>query len=239
MKKIFLFIGLFFITFSYSQEGKPIGLNRDMNNHSSNFTSGGKGIWVKLYSSSSSSNIEGSNYLFDNWLNSASIYAIDKKGYKISGINFNVKYNRFEARLSDVSKEDSTFVFNSNSINKVVIGNQEFVKKEFDGKGVNYFIEVITQGNKISLLKSYRTSLMAGASNPMTKEKFTDDKIVIIPTYYIERNGQLEEVKLKKSSMLKLMSDKKSEVKDFLSKTKLSFKEEDDIKKIFTYYNSI
>ena len=46
--------------------------------------------------------------------NTSEIYTIDKKDYKISGINFNVKNNRFEARISDVSKEDSTFVFNSN-----------------------------------------------------------------------------------------------------------------------------
>lgn len=223
----------------FSQETKPISpINTPLTNNNVNFSMPGSFFWT-YKSNSAPTTVLGSNYLFNNWSNSASIYTIENKGYKISGINFNVKYNRFEARLRDVSKKDSTYVFDSNSIDKVVIGNQEFVKKEFDGKGPNYFVEVVQQGHKVSLLKSYRTRLIVGASNPMTKDKILDDKISIVPTYYIERNGQLVEAKLKKSSMLKLMSDKKSDLKEFLKDNKISFKKEDDIKKLFIYYNSI
>jgi len=236
-----VFIIIYFLTvhLGFSQETKPISpINTPLTNNNVNFSMPGSFIWT-YKSNSAPTTVLGSNYLFNNWFNSASIYTIEKKGYKISGINFNVKYNRFEARLSDVSKKDSTFVFSSTNIDKVVIGNQEFVKIEFKGKGPNYFIEVVQQGHKVSLLKSYSTRLIVGASNPMTKEKILDDKIIIIPTYYIERNGQLEEAKLKKSSMLKLMSDKKSDLKEFLKNNKISFKKEDDIKKLFIYYNSI
>ena len=231
-------MGVFLITFCYSQETKPVTpINTPLTNNNANFSMSSSAMWA--YKTSSVPTVLGSNYLFNNWLNSASIYTIDKKDYKISGINFNVKNNRFEARISDVSKEDSTFVFNSNYIDRVVVGQREFVKKEVVDKRTNYFVEIVHQGYKISLLKLYSTRVILGASDPMTKEKMSDDKIVIKSTYYIERNSQLEETKLNKYSILKLMSDKKSEVKGFLKDNKVSFRHEEDVKKIFVYYNSI
>ena len=179
-----------------------------------------------------------SNYLFSNWANMASIYSTDKKGYKIPKVNFNVKFNRFEANLSDGSK-DSIFAFNSKSIDKVVLGEHEFIRKQVEGKGSNYFLELIQEGDKISVLKSYSAVVIPGTINPMTQQKLKEDTIKINSSYYVDRNGNMEEVKLKKSTVLKIMSDKKDELKRYMSENKLSFKTDDDIKKIFSYYNSI
>lgn len=239
MKKLFLLVGLFSVAFAFSQKSEIISTGTSASNMYSGITfSAGtnNGIWIKSHPSKTK--VEGSNYLFNNWANMASIYTIDNKGYKIPKVNFNVKFNRFEANLSDGSK-DSIFAFNSKTIDKVVIGNQEFVKKVVEGKGSNYFLELIQRGDKISLLKSYNATLISGNVNPMTQKKLTDDKISINFIYYIDRNGKLEDIKLKKSTVLKLMSDKNGELKTFINENKLSFKEEDDIKKIFNYYNSI
>lgn len=240
MKKIFLLVGLFSITLAFSQKSEIIGTGTS----ASNMLNGGislgpgvnNGVWIKSHPTEKK--VEGSNYLFNNWANMASIYASDKKGYKIPKVNFNVKFNRFEANLSDGSK-DSIFAFNSKSIDKVVVNNQEFVRKSVEGKGSNYFLELIQQGDKMSLLKAYSAVIVPGNVNPMTQKKLNEDKISINSSYYVDRDGSLEEIKLKKSTVLKLMSDKKDELKSFLSENKLSFKEDNDIKKIFSYYNSI
>ena len=71
------------------------------------------------------------------------------------------------------------------------------------------------------------------------KQKMKADKIDIKTSYFVDRNGELEEIKLKKSTILKLMSDKKDEIKSFLNEHSLSFKKDPDIKEIFNYYNSI
>ena len=150
-----------------------------------------------------------------------------------------MRFNRFEANMSNDASKDSIFAFNSQSIKKVVIGNKTFVKKQVEGKGSNYFLEVIEDGDQVTLLKSFNASVIPGTINPMTQQKMKADKIEIKSSYYIERDGDLEEVKLKKSTIMKLMSDKKDKIKGFLNENNISFKKDADIKKIFHYYNSI
>ena len=239
MKTIFLLAGLFSITFSFSQKSEIISTGTSASNMYGGITTASgtnNGVWIKSHPTETK--VEGSNYLYNNWANMASIYTSDEKGYKIPKVNFNVKFNRFEANLSEGSK-DSIFAFDSKSIDKVVIGEHMFVKKSVEGKGSNYFLELIQEGDKISLLKSYSAVITPGTINPMTQKKLNEDKISINSSFYVDRNGNMEEIKLKKSTVLKLMSDKKEELKSFLSENKLSFKEDDDIKKVFSYYNSI
>ena len=246
MKKIFL-IGAFIIStcFIYAQGNggqklRAVNLSNASNGlgssgyGSNNFMSYLNGEWVK--DSSEDNLYVGSNYLFNNWSNNAVVYDLTGKGYKLVDCNFNVATNKVEAMLDNT--EDKTFVFNSRDISKIKIGNKYFAKKKIDNNP-NYLLEVIQEGDRISLLKLYKTVLIPGSVNPMTQKKLSKDKISINSSYYVDRDGNLEEIKLKKSKVLKLMSDKKDELKSFLSENKLSFKEEGDIKKIFSYYNSI
>ena len=145
MKKLFLLVGLFSVTFAFSQKSEILSTGTSASNTSmyggnSIATGTNNGIWIRSHPSKTK--VEGSNYLFNNWANMASIYTIDKKGYKIPKVNFNVMFNRFEANLSEGSK-DSIFAFNSKSIDKVVVDNHEFVRKSVEGKGSNYFLELI------------------------------------------------------------------------------------------------
>ena len=83
MKEIFSLLGLFLITFCYSQETKPIAPinNTSLTNNNDNFSTQNGILWS--YKPNSVSTVLGSNYLFDNWLNDALIYTIDEKNHKI------------------------------------------------------------------------------------------------------------------------------------------------------------
>ncbi|MGB5418061.1 hypothetical protein [Algibacter sp.] len=240
MKKVFLLIGALVTMCSYSQSSEIIGSGSSASNMYGGVqvsSGSNSGVWIK--STASNSKVEGSYYLFNNWANSASFYLLGNEGYKIPNVNFNVRFNRFEANMSDDASKDSIFAFNSQSVKKVVVGSKEFVKKQVSGKGANYFLEMIQEGDKLSLLKSYDASISPGTINPMTQQKMKADKIEIKSNFYVEKNGSLEEVRLKKSTVLKLMADKKVEIKEFLGDNDISFKNDADIKKIFSYYNSI
>ncbi|WP_396603147.1 hypothetical protein [Algibacter sp. R77976] len=240
MKRLLFLVGLFATFSAFSQNSEIIGSGTSASNmYGGVQVSAGSnnGVWIK--STSSKSKVEGSYYLFDNWGNIASFYLLGNEGYKIPKVNFNIRFNRFEANMSNEGANDSIFAFNSKSIKKVVLGSKEFVKKQVEGKGSNYFLETIQDGDKLSLFKSYNAIISPGTINPMTQQKMNADKIEIKSSYYLEKNGSLEEVKLKKSTVLKLMSDKKDEIKGFLNDNNLSFKKDADIKKIFSYYNSI
>ncbi|WP_298495329.1 hypothetical protein [uncultured Algibacter sp.] len=240
MKKIFLLLVIIITNQTFSQNSEIIGSGTSASNmYGGVQVSAGSnsGVWIK--SSSSKAKVEGSYYLFSNWGNIGSFYLIGNEGYKVPKVNFNVRFNRFEANMGNDGSKDSIFAFNSQSIKKVILGSKVFVKKQVAGKGSNYFLELIQEGDKVSLLKSYNAVISPGTVNPMTQQKMKADKIDIKTSYFVDRNGELEEIKLKKSTILKLMSDKKDEIKSFLNEHSLSFKKDPDIKEIFNYYNSI
>ena len=247
MRKL-LVVGAFILStcFSYAQGNggqklRAVNLSNASNGlgssgyGSNNFMSYINGEWVKDRTKGDDS-YSGSNYLFNSWSNNAEVYDLKGKGYKLTNCNFNVASNTMEAMLD--KSEDKTFAFNSKDVSKIKIGNKNFVKKTLNNNP-NYLLEEIIKGDKMTLLKSYSAVIVPGNVNPMTQKKLNKDKISINSSYYVDRDGSLEEIKLKKSSVLKIMSDKKDELKSFLSENKLSFKEDDDVKKIFRYYNSI
>ncbi|MFV9550125.1 hypothetical protein [Algibacter sp. PT7-4] len=193
-----------------------------------------KGEWTKT--SSTKNTISGTNYLFNTWSNTAEIYDLSGKGYKLPNCNFNVASNSVEAMFDDATNK--TFVFNTKDLSKVRIGNKVFIKKETNNQN-NYLLEIIEESSNVSLYKKYETEVVLASVNPMTQQKMGKDKIDIKHSYLVETNGKLKALKIKKSTILKLMSDKKDYIKTFIKDNKLSVAKENDLKQIFKYYNSI
>ncbi len=102
---------------------------------------------------------------------------------------------------------------------------QIFVPMEYSNKknvNLGYF-ELLSDG-KMKLLKQFQKS---------GKEK--------IKTVLFSQNETepAKCFKVKKSSILKLMSDHKSSVAKFIVENKINVKNENDLKKVFDYYNSL
>lgn len=234
MKNIFLFFALFSIISLFSQEGEIV--NTGNSGFGSIQISGGagNGVWIK--NSTVANDIDGSYYLFNNWFNNAIIYDLSNKAYNLPNCNFNIESNSVEAQLDDV--KDKIYAFNSGDIIKVEFGNRLFVKKN-SNKGANQLLEVIHEGEKMSVYKEYESSISKATVNPMTLQKMGKDKVVIKSNYYVEKDGKIEEFKLKKSSLLNLMANKKNEVKSFIKENKLSTSKDEDLAKIFQYFNTL
>jgi archaellin len=73
----------------------------------------------------------------------------------------------------------------------------------------------------------------------MTQEKIQQDKYVQDYTYYVNQNGNLEKIKLNKSTILKLVKDKQSIVKEYAKINNLDFSNEIDVNIILKYYESL
>ncbi|MTI32197.1 hypothetical protein [Xanthovirga aplysinae] len=85
--------------------------------------------------------------------------------------------------------------------------------------------------NELELIRSnYNAALDAGekADKWVKKEKI-----------FAEINGKVKPLSKSSKKNLPLFGDKKTEMKNFLKKNKLGFKKENDLIKIFEYYNSI
>ncbi|MFD2543597.1 hypothetical protein ACFSSB_14790 [Lacinutrix gracilariae] len=234
MKYLFLVPALFLITNSFGQDAEIV------TNSSSNYgaaeinSSSTNGLWIK--NSSVAEDMEGSSYLFKNWLNNAIVYDIAGKRYNLPNCNFNIESNRIEAQLDDV--KGKIFAFNTRDISKVEINNKVFIKKNTN-KGTNQLVEVLQQGEQTVLFKAYDISISKATINPMTQQKMGKDKIVVKSNYYFEKNNKVEEIKLKKSVLMSLMDDKKSEVKSYMKENDLSITKEQDLIQILDYYNTL
>jgi len=102
---------------------------------------------------------------------------------------------------------------------------QIFIPMEYSDKKTIHFgyFELLADG-KIKLLKQFQKD---GKGNLDTELFFQTEE------------NPAECFKLKKSSVLKIMKNRKSEVSKFIVENKLNVKKEDDLKKVFEYYNSL
>lgn len=184
------------------------------------------------------SNVDGSTYLFKSWNNSSKIFIGDKV-YILNSFNYNIYSERFEMKLT----EDSIFIVNPGRVEKILINNRIFrryLDPEFQRN--SYFEEIVKFDNDNLLLKKHILKIKQGSTNPLTKEKLTNDCLVMDETYYLcdLRDNSLKKIKLKKSVIFSLVEeDDLDDIKGFVRKHKLNYKDVDDIKKIVQYYHSL
>jgi hypothetical protein len=193
------------------------------------------GFWVS--SNSTLEQIDGSPYLFDDWFQTGKLY-FGEKVYSITGLNYNISAERFEAKIS----EDSVFALNHGGFNKVMINGKSFSRHLDPDFQRNTYFENVIQFKNMLLLKKYVLIIKEGQINPMTMQKLHPDKFIKKEKFYVllGDSDKLEEVKLKKSSILTLIGDNdKSKVKDFAKDNHLGFSNINDVYKILNYYNSL
>lgn len=193
------------------------------------------GFWIT--SNDSQRIIKGSQYLFDNWLQSGKIYFTDRV-YTVNSLNYNIQSERFESKISD----DSVFALNRGSFYKVEIKGKTFSRHlDPDYQRNTYYEDIIHFKNK-QLLKKYEVKIIEGQINPLTMQKLHQDKYIKNEKYYIlnDNSEQIVKIKLNKSIILSFVEDKyKPKLKDFAKENRLSFKDKDDVIGILDYYNSL
>jgi hypothetical protein len=233
MNKYLVFLLALSVNFAFSQAGNNFTL-QNFSNSKGIMT--GNGLWIKK--NINNNNIKGSPYLFDSWYSAnALVYTKDNVAYKFRELNYNVQLERFESKFS----EDSIFVFNPKNIGKVIINGKTF-KRYLDSEFQrNSYFEELVVTNSFVLLRKYEIGIKEGMYNPLTQQKTTDDEMIVKEKYfYTTDNENLKLTQLKRSFILKsIESDKRDLLKQYAKDNDLSFKDINDLKKIFNYYNTL
>ena len=179
---------------------------------------------------------EGTYHLFESWDNTAAIYTISDEKFLVKRINLNLKRNSFEAKMND---SDSIFSFTFNNIKKIVINNK--IYKNFYYDDDNRVYEMLFDSDHYKFMKGFKVKVISGSANPMVNRP--NDKYVRGEEYFMMINGYIHPVKLKKKSIVNLLTDgdklNKSKLDVFVDSNLLSLKNVDDIIKLLEYYSNI
>jgi hypothetical protein len=190
------------------------------------------GLYLPISQSDQSN--EGNIYLFPKWEGRYEVYVTEKKGYSLSNLNYNVKTNILESKIS----KDSVFQFDIDKINFIKHDSKKY--KLYKIRETNELFQEIYLSDNVLFLKGFNVVLKKGTINPLTLEYIQKDKYSINEKFYLKLNNKnFIELSLNKKDILKLMEDKSSRVEKYASDFKLSFKSEIDLFKIFQYYDTL
>lgn len=192
---------------------------------------GGTGLWAPAKVEDKT--ITGSNYLFNSFEGMHVIVNTSGNGYKVLNLNYNLSSGILESKIS----KDSVFQYDLKQVDYVVYGTKKY--KNIDNKTVSGLVFEVFAGKNFDIYKKIGISVMEGTINPMTQEKIQQDKYVQDYTYYVSQNGNFEKTKLNKSTILKLVKDKQSEVKEYAKANNLDFSNDMDVSIILKYYESL
>ena len=181
--------------------------------------------------------VDGSPYLYESWNNSGKVFFLDKE-YSLKSFNYNLYLDRFEAKLS----KDSVFVINSSNVHEVLF-NYKIFKHYIDPESqkIRYFEELIDFDN-YRILRKNAVKIKPGATNPLTKEKLTNDQLIKEESYYIFdlNDNSLIKIKLKKATFQTLFrKEALNNVKNYVNENHLNYRDPEDVKKIVEHYNTL
>jgi len=232
MKKLILFSLLGCSVFVFGQEDLAVNVPMDARNATGEITSYGTGAWLPGRSIDNS--IEGSPYLFPKWDDAFEIFATESKGYKILNLNYNVATKTLESKVA----KDSVFQFDKDKVSFVKHDSEKY--KFYEVNNSNELYKIIYSSDKVVFLKGFDLAITKRRINPMADEILFKRKYDLKEKFVVNFNNSVfYEIELKKRPILKLMGDKSSQVQKFASQSKLSFKSEKDLFKIFQYYDSL
>jgi hypothetical protein len=189
---------------------------------------------VDLISVSTQNNkIKGSPYAFKNWSKSE-VVATDNSIAKYDKVQFDLEKNQLIANVGGISS-----IIPTNQVNsfKVTGGNSTrwftttIDKSKFIEDTNNNIYEVFSTNNYLIKENKKNVQVASDDSKKMYYKKKT--------SYYILTNsGKYVKTKLNKKNIMKLLKDKESDIKTYISKHKLLFNEK-DVPKILEYYHSL
>jgi hypothetical protein len=217
MKYLFFFIGLvtFNITISQELEAQAyVGEVVSMND-----------LFSKQLRSKSGNEIKGNPYLYKEWKKNGIVISKGNR-HQYHAINYDI----YRDQVVVLKSKDSVFIIDKYLIDGFVINNRKF--SQYKGS----FYEELYSGDKASLLKKYETKIIEGMFNP-TDATRKPDRLNIVDDYYIKKGDNIVKFSPSKKTLSETFGISQGELKSYLKKNKLSYKNEKDLTEIFKHYN--
>jgi len=190
-------------------------------------SSGTSGVATMNATLSGESGITGSIYLFKEWDQPAKVFTVNNKVINVPNINYNAKNSFFASKMA----KDSIFIFHG--IHKV-----EAQGKRFDKIGDKFYEVLYTFDDHRMFLKEH-IAVEKPELHPITSTVIGPGKYVFEEKYYLFTNNELLSFWPSKKNILDAVDSEKSAVNQQVKAQKWSFSKEEDIIKIFKYYDTL
>lgn len=174
------------------------------------------------------SNVQGAIHLFPSWRNTGvfTVTGLNKK-LLIRNINYNLRRQVFESKMG----RDSIFTFSLDNVEELLINQREFRSLFVPGERGYRLFEVIFEADSFAILKSHYLTVNEGSDNPMVNRP---SRYVQSQDYYIKRGNSYKPFRMRKKDVLRAAADQAGAVEDFADEHDLSFKKDQDVKRMLT-----
>ncbi|PHR72170.1 MAG: hypothetical protein COA67_05005 [Lutibacter sp.] len=176
--------------------------------------------------------IKGSPFAFKDWCK-CEVVTLDNSVTNYDKVQFNLEKNQVIVYNNGISTAIPTSQITSF---KVTDGNStrwftSIDKSNFIDNTENKLYEVFSTGNYLIKETTKNIQVSSDDSQKMYYKKRTS-------YYVLNKSGKYVKTKLNKKNIMKLLKDKESDIKTYISKNKLSFNEK-DIPRILEYYYTL
>ncbi|MEA2041639.1 MAG: hypothetical protein U9N85_03705 [Bacteroidota bacterium] len=208
------------------------------NPHSQVITHTGNGNMILMETETKAPETKGSYFLEEDW-NSGIITLYSESEIKNYPFKYNMKYNQFELKtLEDIkvlpTQDVQSFIWINNSGRKQYFINcSEFAESTEKG-----FYQIISKGT-VSLVKYTNIELLSPNYNAAMDAGSKASRYTKENDYYVQIGKTFKKIKPRKRKILRIFNDKSETVEQFAKQNNLRYRDEDDLAKIFNYYNSI
>jgi len=174
--------------------------------------------------------VEGTKYLFDDWNNRAFIYTEKGEKMMVNKVNLNMQQKMFESKFIN----DIIFTFSFRNLERIVVKNRTF-KRYYGENDTGGVYELIYESDQFSVLKKFSIKYISASPNPMAVQK---ERYVRQFHYFYLKNNEIKPLRLKKKqifNLIDLTDEDMPKMNAFVKANKLSFKKENDLKRILEF----
>ncbi|MBC6111632.1 hypothetical protein ACFOG5_20470 [Pedobacter fastidiosus] len=180
--------------------------------------------------------VSGSPYLFDAWAKGK----VTTKSGKLFNVD-SLKYDLIDDQLI-FKDEKGVLMHFEEPITKFEIENglggvSYFVNglPASDGSNPSSYFEIINKG-KVSLYKRSTKTIVEDKpyGSATVNKSFQPNN-----SYFVLQEETLKKINLNSKNAIALFESKKAEMTDYLKKNKVNFKNDEDLKNLFTYFNKL
>jgi hypothetical protein len=234
-------LSIFFFLPAYAQQEEPVNKKKGTRTENlqvnytpleepatlDNFAAGGGGYPAYFYFGD-----PGGMYLDPQW--SPGLVAV-KDG---EGMEALLRYNIYHQKVEAITEADTFAFAKPGELDWVMIGDRKFIFSSYlrnDLEVANTWFEVLCEGECDLLLRHYiKYRLADGDDDP------TNDQMYKMEAYYSRKKDEsgMRLSPTRKDIPLVLL-DHQEELAAYLKENKLNLKDQDDLVKLFTYYNSL